>query len=199
MQPPPETRETLLLRVRNPNDRAAWDEFVQLYRPVIYRVAVARGLQDADALDLVQTVFVAIARSIGTWEKSHPSAKFRHWLIRVARNATINALTRRPPDQARATPSHADLLNEHPEPDGETGSMIDWEYRRQIYAQAAGMVRKEVQEVTWRAFEMTAVDGVAIEVAAEELGKSIGVIYAARSRVMKRLSSLVQEITRSYQ
>lgn len=199
MHPPPETRDSLLLRVRNPNDRAAWDEFVQLYRPVIYRVAVARGLQDADALDLVQTVFVAIAQSIGTWEKSHPSARFRHWLLRVARNATINALTRRPPDQAKATVSHSDLLNEYPDPDGRTESMIDWEYRRQIYAQAAGLVRAEVHELTWQAFEMTAVGGVSIEVAAEELGKSVGVIYAARSRVMKRLSNLVREITRAYE
>ena len=41
----PETRESLLVRVKDPSDRDAWNEFVQIYRPAIYRLARARGLQ----------------------------------------------------------------------------------------------------------------------------------------------------------
>lgn len=52
----PETRESLLIRVRDLQDRDAWDQFVQIYRPVVYRLARNRGLQDADAQDLAQKV-----------------------------------------------------------------------------------------------------------------------------------------------
>ena len=44
----PETRDTLLVRVRSPENQEAWDQFVLIYRPVIYRLARYRGLQDAD-------------------------------------------------------------------------------------------------------------------------------------------------------
>ncbi|HJN10352.1 MAG: hypothetical protein QGG09_11400 [Pirellulaceae bacterium] len=48
----PETRNSLLLKVRDPADADAWIEFAAIYRPVIYRLARRRGLQDADAEDL---------------------------------------------------------------------------------------------------------------------------------------------------
>ncbi|MEO1614419.1 MAG: sigma-70 family RNA polymerase sigma factor [Planctomycetota bacterium] len=197
VQPVPETRDTLLLRLRDPADQAAWDEFVELYRPVIYRIAIARGLQHADAMDLLQTVFVSVAQSIDRWEKQTPATKFRHWLLRVAKNATLNAVTRRPPDQAGA--GVTDLLKAYARPDDETSSRIDWEYRRQLYNHAAERVRSEVEPDTWRAFSMTAIDGIKIEVAASELGKSVGTIYASRSRVMKRLSQAIDELTGSYE
>lgn len=195
----PETRESLLLQLRDPSDRLAWEEFVEIYRPVVYRIAVARGMQHADALDLVQTVFIAIAGSIGRWEKSEPSARFRHWLLRVAKNATINAITRRPPDRAQAGSAAGELLAQCIAPDPKTASLIEFEYRRELYLRAAEQVRVDIQPDTWKAFEMTAIEGMSNEAAAQELGKSIGVIYAARSRVMKRLSNIVSETEGSYQ
>ena len=96
----PETRESLLAQVRSPANREAWDDFALIYRPVIYRLARRRGLQDADAQDLAQRVLMAVASAIGSWEKSNESVRFRHWLRRVARNAIVNALSRRPHDRA---------------------------------------------------------------------------------------------------
>ncbi len=48
------TRATLLLRIHDAKDVAAWDEFTEIYGPVVYRVATRRGLQPADAENLVQ-------------------------------------------------------------------------------------------------------------------------------------------------
>src|SRR5437868_12133380 len=95
----PETRDSLLVQVRSPANREAWEAFVQIYRPVIYRLARGRGLQDADAQDLAQRVLMAVAAAIGSWEKSSESVRFRHWLSRVARNAIVNALSRQPQDR----------------------------------------------------------------------------------------------------
>lgn len=187
----PATRESLLLKIRNPDNAVAWEEFVNIYRPVVYRIATARGLQHADALDLVQTVFVSIAGAIPRWEKRSGSTKFRHWLKRVAKNATLNALTRKSPFQADGGSTAVCLLNEHPSPDAATQSMIDLEYRRELFLRAAEEVRADIQPDTWKAFELTAIDGMKNEQAAKELGKSIGTIHASRSRVMKRLSTAV--------
>lgn len=193
----PETRDSLLVQVRSPENREAWDDFVLIYRPVIYRLARQKGLQDADAQDLSQRVLIAVASSIGRWEKSNESVRFRHWLRRVARNAILNALTRRPRDRAAGGSSVQDLLLEQPDVDAQSVAQIEVEYRRELYLRAAKMVRGDFEPVTWRAFELTVVEGRTIDEAAEELGKSVGTIYAARSRIMRRLRKAVEELERS--
>jgi len=193
----PDTRESLLVQIRSHADRAAWEQFAQLYRPVIYRLARRRGLQDADAQDLVQQVLLAVASTIGTWEKSAPSVRFRHWLRRVTRNAIVNALTRRPLDLGSGNSTVQMLLQEHP--DGGHASPddtaeIEQEYRRELYRQAARIVRQDVEAETWRAFELTVIDNQSIADAALAVGKSAGTVYAARSRIMRRLREAIQEL-----
>lgn len=195
----PETRESLIVQIKDPSNRDAWGKFVDLYRPVIHRIALARGLQDADAQDLTQHVLMAVAASIGRWEKTTESTRFRHWLRRVTRNAILNAISRRPPDQATGTSSYQNIVTEIPERadhslDDETDSLIELEYRRELYLRAAAIVRTDVDPITWQAFERTVIGGLSNAQAAQELGRSIGTIYAARSRVMKRLRTAIAEI-----
>lgn len=195
----PETRDSLLVQVQNPANREAWELFVQIYQPVIFRIAVARGLQHADAHDLSQQVLMAVASAVGDWEKHDSSTKFRHWLTRVTKNAILNALTRRPKDQAIGGSSAEDLLLDVVDRDGATTALIETEYRRELYLRAAQIVRVEFRSETWQAFEMSVVEGLAIENVAVTLGKSIGAVYTARSRIMFRLREVISEISEQEQ
>ncbi len=194
----PETRESLLLQIRSQDNREAWEEFVEIYRPVVYGVAISRGLQHADALDLVQTVFVSVANAIPRWEKQDKRTRFRHWLLRVAKNATINAVTRRPPDRALGGDSMLPDIANQVEWEAPNEYELDLEYQRQLYLRAAELVRAKVTEDNWLAFELTAVQGVSIPAAAQDLGKSVGSIYAARSRIMNQLASIVAQLEESF-
>ncbi|MEZ6134467.1 MAG: sigma-70 family RNA polymerase sigma factor [Pirellulaceae bacterium] len=190
----PETRESLMIQVKDPENRVAWEQFVAIYRPVIVRTAAKRGMQAADAQDLAQHVLLAVASAIGDWEKRDESTRFRHWLARVTRNAIVNALSRGPKDRAAGGSSVQELLAQQQLPDPETLSLIDWEYRRELYLQAAGIVRRDVQPDTWCAFELTVIDGMSNQAAAKQLGKSLGTIYTARCRIMQRLRELIAEM-----
>jgi len=190
----PETRDSLLVQVKDPENREAWEEFAQIYRPVIYRTAVARGFQDADAHDLAQQVLIAVASAIGRYEKSDGAARFRNWLSRITRNAILNGLSRRPKDRAAGGSSAELLLHDVTDKDAATEDMILLEYRRELYLRAVEIVRADVASHIWDAFEMTVVQGVEIEVAASQLGKSAGAVYSARSRVMFRLREVVKEL-----
>jgi len=64
MTAPPLTRASLLVRLRDPNDGEAWKDFVRLYAAVIYGFARKRGLQDADAADLMQEVLRSVASEV---------------------------------------------------------------------------------------------------------------------------------------
>lgn len=69
----PETKDSLIVRVQKRTDQPAWIEFERIYRPVIFRIARARGLHYADAMDVVQQVLMSVANSINRYEKRDES------------------------------------------------------------------------------------------------------------------------------
>ncbi|WP_372895106.1 RNA polymerase sigma factor [Stieleria sp.] len=190
----PDTRASLLVQVQAGDDPKAWDEFVAVYRPILYRLARRRGLQDADAEDLAQQVLVSIARSIEGWQKRDDSTRFRHWLRRVAKNAILNMLTRGPKERAAGSTSVQEFLNQQGNDDSGPARELELEYRREIFFRAAALVKSEIATDSWKVFELAVIEDIPIEQVAATLGKSVGAVYAARSRVMKRLRRYVEDM-----
>ncbi|MCA9136681.1 MAG: sigma-70 family RNA polymerase sigma factor [Planctomycetales bacterium] len=191
---PPETRASLILRLKDPADVAAWDEVAAVYGPLVLRMAKRQGCQAADADDVVQEVFAAVAKSVSQWVDQPKRGRFRHWLLGIARNIAINVLTRRPHGSVgRGGDGVIDTLTEVPAPSGALSSQFDLEYQREVYRWAAEQVRESVAGVTWDAFYVTHMEGVAIAEAAKQLGISVGNVYIARSRVMSRLRDLAKQ------
>ncbi len=189
----PDTRDSLLLQIRDPENRVAWDRFTQIYRPIVYRLARRRGLQEADADDLCQQVLLSVSRSIQDWQRN-PDSRFHHWLNRVASNAILNALTRGPRELAVGGSDFLNAVHAVSQHNEDAERDIEREYQRQIYRRAAEIVRDSIQEDTWRAFVRTVVEGESTESVAADMGKSIGNVHAARSRVMRRLQVVVAEL-----
>lgn len=194
MDSTPETRASLLIRVRDPSDQAAWHEFVEIYWPVIHRLARRKGMQDADADDVAQTVLIAVAKAVEKRAHDPQRARFRTWLDRVARNAILNVLTRGRPDRASGDSGLLALLEQQSTCEGPDSDLLRLEYRREIFRWAANQIRKEFQPSTWDAFWLTTVDGRDCHEVARQLGKNVGSVYAARSRVMHRLHEKAAEI-----
>lgn len=190
----PETRDSLLVRVKNPADSAAWEQFAQIYRPVVYRLARGRGLQDADAQDLAQKVLISVAAAIPNWKRTSPNARFHHWLRRVAKNEVLKTLSRKPKDQASGGTTATKLLRGQINASCDIEDLIDLEYRRQLIRRAAEIVRERADETTWSAFSLTMVDGHSISEAAQRLGRNEGMVYAARSRVVRRMRDEIRKM-----
>jgi RNA polymerase sigma-70 factor, ECF subfamily len=191
---PPDTRASLILRLSDAADAAAWDELVEIYGPLVFRMAVRQGLQPADADDLVQNVFAAIARSVAEWLERPDRGKFRAWLLRIARNAAVNSLTRRGLGSLGTGDERvAQRLAEIPAPESQLTSEFDLEYRREIFRWAADQIRETVADTTWQAFWLTQMENLPIAEAAKQLGISVGNVYIGRSRVMTRLKELVKQ------
>jgi RNA polymerase sigma-70 factor (ECF subfamily) len=192
----PTTRRSLVLRLRNPDDEAAWAEFVALYEPLVYRLARGKGLQDADARDLCQDVFRALTSAIERWDPDPAKGRFRAWLFRIARNLLVNFLVvqrRHPPGTGRT--SVHELLEAQPEDDAQAQQEFAAEFRRRAFRWAAEQVRPEFTDSTWQAFWKTGVEGRPVAEVAKELGLSPGAVYVARSRVLGRLRERVEQLT----
>jgi RNA polymerase sigma-70 factor (ECF subfamily) len=188
----PPTRASLLVRLRDPRDEAAWTEFVDLYASLVYGYARKEGLQDADAADLSQEVLGAVAGAVGRLEYDPQRGAFRNWLFTVVRRKLSNW---RRKQQHRANGS-ADQspdrwLDECPAPEREQAEWeAEWEER--LFTWACEQVRRDVTAVTWQAFWRTAIDDQPGKKVAADLGLTVAAVYAARSRVLARLKELVQ-------
>jgi RNA polymerase sigma-70 factor (ECF subfamily) len=188
----PDTQSLLLANIQSLENREAWAEFVQIYRPVVYRMARRRGMQDADAQDLSQDVLVRVSKAIDRWEPQS-GIRFRHWLRKIASNAIATAVTKSKPRGIVVGLEADHILAETPEVSA-ARSELDVEFFREQYLRAAAIVKVDVSPATWAAFEQTVIQGQSCEEAAESLGKSLGTIYAARSRILKRLQIEVQRL-----
>ncbi|QDV19130.1 RNA polymerase sigma factor [Gimesia panareensis] len=150
-------------------------------------------MQAADADDVAQLVLVAVARAVEQRPHDHGRAKFRTWLHSVAHNAILNALIRGKPDRGSGDSALRELLNQQESQNDADSSLLRLEYRREVFRWAARQVRQEFQQETWDLFWQTAVEEHEIEDVAREYGKSRGAIYAARSRVIRRIQEKVQQ------
>ncbi len=191
----PSTRASLLFRLRDSTDHAAWLEFVTLYEPVTYRLLRRYGLQDADAREVMQEMFMAVSRSIDRWNPAKERGSFRGWLRRVTRNLVINWLKQRERKVlATGGPELQAMLDQLPADAGAETVEFDQELRRALFQQAAERVQNEVQPATWQAFWETSMTGTSPADTATKLGMSVGAVRVAKCRVLARLQAVVKEL-----
>ena len=195
MSEAPTTRLSLLVRLRDAQDEQAWAEFVEIYHPLVYKLARQRGLQDADAADLAQEVFRAVAVAVSRYDPDPAKGSFRGWLSTIARNLIVNLLrAQRRQFQGSGETNIIELLEAQPAPECEESVLFDTEHRRCLLAWAADRVRDEFAESAWQAFWQTAVEGKGPKDVARELNLSPGAVYVAKSRVIARLREKIQEV-----
>ena len=194
MTEPTETRQSLLIRLRDGQCERAWDEFAEIYRPMVVRLARQSGLQDCDADDVAQRVLMSVVRTIGSWQKDPSKGRFRGWLTTVTKNAIRNAVTRTTRDQLVGSTELFGLLEDANGDQSELDRHIEAEFMRAVFRAAADRARGEFSESTWEAFWLTTIGDTSVTEAAQELQTTCGAIYATRSRVMRRLQQITQEI-----
>ncbi|MEM7147729.1 MAG: sigma-70 family RNA polymerase sigma factor [Verrucomicrobiota bacterium] len=191
---PLDTRQTLLLKIRDADNDDAWNEFADLYTPVIRNYCALRSVHQQDIPDVTQDVLATVARAIKKFEYDPDKGTFRDWLFIVTRSKVFNHFNKKKkqPQGTGRTTIHQ-LLEEQPDPK----EQIDWdlEYKKQMFQWAADKVRPEFKEQTWEAFWQTAVDQVPTDTVAQSIGLSPGAVYVAKSRVIARLRARITTVT----
>lgn len=194
MSTSPHTRPSLLIRVRDSADSIAWNEFVQIYAPLIHAYGLKKGLQDADAADLAQDVLASVSKSINSFDYEPGRGSFRGWLFTVTLNRLRQSANKQQ-RQVRGTGEsdmHA-VLHEYPDAQSDEE---EWnrEHEARLFQWASELVKKEVQPATWDAFWLTAVQHKPPSEVAKSLKMSVGTVYVAKSRVVAKIKERIQSI-----
>jgi RNA polymerase sigma-70 factor (ECF subfamily) len=176
------TSASLLERLRRPGAADAWERFVRLYTPLLYHWARQTGLQQADASDLVQDVFLVLLEKLPEFSYDR-TRNFRSWLRAVTLNKWRDRCKRRAP--ALLGPQ-VEGLEGPAEADG-AALFAEEEYRRYLTARALEVAQSEFEPRTWKAVWEHLVDGKPAPQVARELGMTPGAVYAARFRLIGRL------------
>lgn len=181
------TSPSLIRRVAA-RDPEAWRRFTRLYGPLVFHWCQRQGLSEHDAADVMQEVFVSVARSVAAYE-DRAGSSFRGWLWTVTRNQIVSFLRKctRQGAAGGGTENWQRLLNVaeslSDDPDQFTSQFeIDALYRRGLE-----LVRQEFRPRTWEIFWRNVVEDQATDTVATEFGVSANSVRQTRSRVLRRI------------
>jgi RNA polymerase sigma-70 factor (ECF subfamily) len=183
-----ETSSSLLRRVKA-NDPAAWEWTVRLYSPLVYQWCRRKNLQAADAADIGQEVFQAVARKIGDFHLERETDTFRGWLRTITENKCRDFLRRRQKQAAAAGGSSAlnQLQQIASEPRDDSDSVTEETETRILYQRALDLIRSDFEDRTWLVFRQVVLGGRSSSEVARELTMSLNAVYLAKARVLRRL------------
>ena len=190
---PPDTRHSLIVRLKDSRNDLAWTEFVCAYEPFLTRLVCKQGTPDRHVADVTQQLLIAIAKSVDGWKSDGKSASFRRWLGCVARNVVIKFMVK---ERKQITgQGGSDFLTAlEATVDPSTDAELIRQYEQELTLWAAERVRLEFRESSWRAFWETEVIGRPIAEVSAELGVSVGSVYMSRSRIFARIRVVIEEV-----
>lgn len=181
----PSTQVSLVERVRQ-DDPLAWQQFVELYAPLLFYWARRDGLSSIDAADVTQDALAAIARSIGRFDPHGEKATLRGWMRMIVRNKVRDFYRHRPAAEALGGTDSLRKMQSWPEAAAGDNEELSSEDKSFVH-RALGQIQAEFEPRTWEAFWKVVVDGRDTGDVASQLGISRASVRQAKSRVLRRL------------
>jgi len=193
VEPDKPTSPTLLARVRA-HDQDAWRRLTGLYAPLVRYWCGRWDVRGADAEDVQQEVFQAVAAGLSRFHRDREGDTFRGWLRGITRNKLLDHFRKRgkqlPAEggtdaqiKIAQVPDRTPDLPDDPE-----------EQISGLYHRALELVKSEFEPRTWQAFWRAAVEGHAVAAIAADLGVKPVAVRVAKSRVLARLRAEVGDL-----
>lgn len=184
------TRNSLLMRAKNPKDEQAWEEFVRYYKAFIIMLLRQMKISQHDGEDLTQAILVKIWKKLETFDPK--KAKFRTWLSTLIRNTVYNHWSAQE-SRSRATRKHGDFVRESPtglpsSPEFDVIFQQEWE--AYLANMAKQNIKDDFKERDMDIFEMSLRNESTADIA-EKYGVNASTVTRSRNNVRDRL---IQEI-----
>jgi RNA polymerase sigma-70 factor, ECF subfamily len=176
------TSVSLLHRLRQPAESEAWRRFVQLYTPLLFTWVRRLGLNENDAADIVQDIFVVLLRKLPEFRYDQKQS-FRAWLHTILLNRWRSLRRRRQP--MPVNPQTA-MLFELEGPSGEP-ALDEAEYKQKLVQRALQIIHDDFESITWEAWSQYVESGRPAAEVARSLGVSAQAVYMAKARILRRL------------
>ena len=194
------TRATLLMRLKDWQDEASWQEFFNIYENLIRGVAVKSGLSQAEAEDVVQETMVAVAKNIPEFQYDPAVCSFKTWLLNMTRWRITDQIRRRGPTHGNQLPgsietSDTQITQEIVDPDGDKLKAIwDHEWEKRLMEAAISNVKRKLEPEKYQLFDFYVNKSWAAEKVAKSFNVSVNQVYLAKSRIEKLIKEEIDRI-----
>ena len=178
------TRSSVLRAVANTENEAAWQRLFNLYAGFVFSIARSKGLNDADADDIVQVVFTDLARNLPTFQYDRAKGRFRSYLAGLVHWRVT--------DRLKAGKRDADLKASFEEEAKATAAAGDAAFEEREWQAAAleealRRIKPDVRPEHYAAFVASTVEGQDTETVMRLYGLSRDNLYQIRKRLTERL------------
>ena len=173
---------SVLVRART-GDEAAFQKIEQLVGGLVYHWCRSRGLKPPDAEDVVQDVFLTVARSIGDFRRDSEKQSFRAWLFVITKTKIIDH-HRRNAGREFAAGGNDDVAQQAAIEESDDYCHAETLY---LLERALEIMVAEFSPRDCEAFLLVVRDGLTAKEAAQKLNMSVNSVYIAKSRILKRV------------
>jgi RNA polymerase sigma-70 factor (ECF subfamily) len=178
------TRSSVLRAVADTENKAAWNRLFDLYAGFVYSIARSKGLNDADADDVVQIVFSDLARNLPTFTYDREKGRFRAYLLGLANWRVM--------DRLRFGKRDAELKAGFLEEARAAAAAGDDEFAAREWQAAAleealRRIKTDVNPEHYAAFVASAIEGQDTEAVTRLYGISSDNLYQIRKRLTVKL------------
>lgn len=179
------TRISFLQRLVE-GDEPSWRDFNAAYKPLLRHWLRNKALSNTDVEDLVQEVMLFTAKNLQEFDHNTRTGAFRKWLRTVTVNIARNYLRK----IQRNDPGLEDLhtfLEQLEDPNSDVSQAFERDYQRALLKQLLEHCAKAFTPETMSIFQHYVLEGKSVEEVAAAHGVSTVSVYAAKSRVLKKL------------
>lgn len=186
------TEKSLLIRAKNGSEQA-WEKMVEVYRPMIFHWLIQHDVVRQDAEDISQDILITMIERLSDFEHNGNPGAFRSWLRMMVVNRSRAFWRARGyrPKATGATDFH-NMLKELEDPQSQLSGQWNQQHNEHVLRSVLRMLRNEFEQRTLHAFELVVMQGKTTKEAADALQMSVGAIYVARSRVLRRVREEVE-------
>lgn len=168
----------------------AWRRLDCVYRPFLTKWFRSRGVRAPDAADLTQDVLIVLMNDISEFRHSGRTGAFRAWLRNVSLHRLLNYLRAQ---RVRGTPVGGTEFNARMgciEDFGASADCFDRQHDEAVLRRLLEELADEFAPATMTAFRRLTLDALPASDVAAELQISVGAVYIAKSRVLRRLREM---------
>jgi len=183
------TRGSLLSAVRR-GDEVGWQEFYDMYKPLILLQGGDLRLDQTEKEELVQLVMLSFFNSSRTFRYDRSKGRFRDYLKKVIRNKACDLMRQRQDGTVSAEvlePTLAAIPSE-------AEDRWETEYRETVLKQAFEELKLRCDPTTLQSYDLFVRNDLSAKEVAAMLDIKPNAVYQHKSRVEEMLRQIVREL-----
>jgi RNA polymerase sigma-70 factor (ECF subfamily) len=187
------TRQSLLSRLRDWDDRDSWEDFFNTYWRFIYQMALRSGLNDAEAQEVVQETVITVAKQIPGFRYDPAKGSFKGWLLKTTQWRIGDQFRKRRKsiplglDPGDASETNSESAGEGEVSVGDAGSSWDTLWQENLLEVALEHVKRRADPREFQMFDLVVNRGWTVLKVAEKLNATRAHVYYARAKIARKI------------